>query len=283
MRGAYSVLMPLAPWEPTWVVAASLASIRQQSLPAVAVVISCDGAPPDALAEVIRRCDLPVELVEGPGQEGAGPVLARGLKACPTELVVRADADDLNLPGRCEKLVTYMLDHPNLAALGSVITEFTQNDAQAPLMIKKVRLVPLGPGQVGSYSRWRNPLNHPSVILQRSKIEAVGSYRSRSGFEDYDLWLRLLASGQTIDNLADRLVLARVGPAHQARRRGLSYLLLELRFLAQCWREGLLESWVVLVWLVLRCPLRLLPSQAYGTFTNHCLRQQGLTEEKNEG
>ena len=278
MRGAYSVLMPLAPWEPAWVVAAALASLRQQSLPAMAVVISCDGAPPDALAEVIRRCDLPLRLVEGPGQEGAGPVLARGLKACPTELVVRADADDLCLPERCETLVRCMLDRPDLAVLGSVIAEFTQTDAQAPLVVQGERMVPLGPKHLRNFSRWRNPLNHPSVVFRRSRIEAVGGYRSRSGFEDYDLWLRLLAAGHNLDNLADPLVWARVGSAHRARRRGLSYLVLELRFLAQSWREGLVETWVALLWLVLRCPLRLLPTQAYGFLTNRWLRRQGFTE-----
>jgi len=104
----YSVLMPLAPWEPPSQVAVALQSLLDQSMPPEQVVVSCDGAPPETLAAVLGATSLPLELVVGPGGEGVGPVLARGLHACTQELVVRADADDLSLPERCEIQVAAM-------------------------------------------------------------------------------------------------------------------------------------------------------------------------------
>jgi GT2 family glycosyltransferase len=39
------------------------------------------------------------------------------------------------------------------------------------------------------------PLCHPSTMIRRSAFEAVGGYRKGDFPEDYDLWLRLSASG----------------------------------------------------------------------------------------
>ena len=273
MSGAYCVLMPLAPWEPAWVVAASLASLEQQSLLPVALVISCDGPPPEPLRAVLKRCKLPLVMAQGPGGEGAGPVLQRGLEVCPTDLVVRADADDLNLPGRCERLVNVMEQRPDLAALGSWIGEFVQTQPEAPLQHLRERRVPSGADALQRFSRWRNPLNHPSTILRREQITAAGGYRAMTSFEDYDLWLRLLAQGQRLDNLAETLVLARVDPAHRRRRHGRSYLAAELRFVTICLREQLLAPWVALLWLLLRCPTRLLPQGLLAGLIQHRLRQ----------
>jgi cellulose synthase/poly-beta-1,6-N-acetylglucosamine synthase-like glycosyltransferase len=40
-----------------------------------------------------------------------------------------------------------------------------------------------------------SPLAHPSVLIRRTALEAVGGYRVFDGPEDYDLWLRMAAAG----------------------------------------------------------------------------------------
>ena len=117
---SYSVLMPLAPWEPAGQVAAALESLARQSLPCSQVVVSCDGPPPPALQSVLLASGLPLTQVVGPGGEGVGPVLSRGLVACREDLVVRADADDLSLPERCAVQVEAMQARPQLVALNKI-------------------------------------------------------------------------------------------------------------------------------------------------------------------
>jgi hypothetical protein len=234
----YSVLMPLAPWEPPAQVAAALGSLAQQTLPCSQVVVSCDGPPPAELAGVLAASGLPLEQVVGPGGEGVGLVLARGLLACSQELVIRADADDLSIPERCAIQVAVMGSRPNLVAMSSPILEFI-GDPQVPC---STRPVPVGPAALRRRSRWRNPINHPAVILRRKPVLAAGGYRHCPGFEDYDLWLRLLQAGALLDNLPQPLVLARVGVDHLARRRGLAYVAKEWRFLLACGRQRTL-SW----------------------------------------
>ena len=275
---AYSVLMPLAPWEPPEQVAMALASLRSQTLPPAEVVVSCDGAPPGALMDILAAEPLPLELLIGPGSEGVGPVLARGLAHCRFELVVRADADDISLPERCATQVMWMSQHPELSAMGCTIAEFVDNPKQ-PI---SRRGVPTDGPSIARMAQSRNPLNHPSVILRRSAVLAVGSYRSVAGFEDYDLWLRLLAAHgcQSLANLSPSLVSARVGAAHLRRRHGLRYALAEAKFFYSCGRQGLLPWWSVGRAVLMRFPLRLLPSRllaiAVKSFTRQHIRQVSL-------
>jgi hypothetical protein len=264
----YSVLMPLAPWEPPSQVAAALQSLIDQSMPPEQVVVSCDGAPPEALAAVLDATSLPLELVVGPGGEGVGPVLARGLQVCTQELVVRADADDLSLPERCEIQVAAMEANPFLVVLSTPILEFIHSP-QAPCGL---RAVPSSTALLQRHSRWSNPLNHPAVILRRQEVLAAGNYRDCPGFEDYELWLRLLHQGALLDNLNQPLVLARVGDDHLARRRGATYVRKEWRFLVGCGRAGTLSWPRVALLLILRTPIRLLPAALQKRLTQRMLR-----------
>lgn len=269
--------MPLAPWEAPAVLRLALASLEAQTLLPDRLVVSCDGSPPGDLLAVLQHTHLPLKIVLGPGGEGVGPVLARGLAICRRELVVRADADDLSLPHRCEQQVAWMDRHPEVVALGSVIDEFVdatggQAIAVSPhasihaliscLQVVSKRPVPIGAQALQRWAMSRNPLNHPSVVLRRKPVLAAGSYRSRPGFEDYDLWLRLLAAygPEAIANLPESLVLARVGREHLGRRHGFRYAAAEVQFFLGCGREGILPWRHVLAALLVRLPLRLLPS-----------------------
>jgi hypothetical protein len=272
----YSVLMPLAPWEPVNQVIAALESLRQQTLPASQVVVSCDGPPPRSLAAALAAADLPLAMVEGPGGEGVGPVLTRGLHRCTEALVVRADADDLSLPDRCAVQVAAMTARPDLVALSTPLLEFIES----PHFPCTLRDVPVGAAALWRRSRWRNPINHPAVILRRKQVLAIGGYRDCPGFEDYDLWLRLLHQGAQLDNIQQPLVLARVGADHLARRRGPTYVVREWRFLLACAGEGILGWPRVLLLISLRTPVRLIPSAWQQWITARFLRMRATIAVK---
>lgn len=254
----YEVLMPLAPWEEPSVLAQALDTLVQQQPPAQRLVLSVDGLlPPELRAVVERHWSLPVELLSGPGSEGVGLVLARGLAACRCELILRADADDLSLTDRAARQLRWMIEHPAVVAASGWIDEFEGT----PENVVGRRVVPTGKS-VQSWALWRNPINHPAVVLRRSAIVNVGGYRDQPGFEDYDLWLRLLHhfGPDSVDNTPEVIVHARVGSAHLMRRRGFSYLKAEVRFLWRCGEESLFKWHHVLTLIAIRSPWRLLPS-----------------------
>jgi glycosyltransferase involved in cell wall biosynthesis len=264
--------MPVAPWEPPAQVEAALKSLENQSLLASEVVVSCDGEPPAALVAVFGSTCLPIKLLVGPGGEGVGPALARGLKQCTEKLVLRADADDLSMPGRCALQVAAMIARPELVALSTPVLEFIDN----PLDPVSERAVPVGTAAIRRHSFWRNPLNHPAVILRRDDVLTAGSYRDCPGFEDYELWLRLLRQGCVLGNLDKPLVRVRIGPDHLARRNGLAYMAMELRFLVGCGHSGSLSWPRVALMAMLRIPVRLLPASYQGLIMRNLLRRSRL-------
>ena len=274
MSWAYEVLMPLAPWECPEIVRQAIASLHSQTFPPRRLVISCDGEPGSELRQVIdpliEKSRIRHVLLVGPGQEGVGPVLARGLLECETELVMRADADDISRPDRAEWQLEAMVHRPDLAVLSGQIHEFVDQPDQ-PL---RARTVPVGVDPIARYIVWRNPMNHPAVMLRRSHILAAGNYMNCPGFEDYYLWLRLHRRGAFLDNLAIPLVQARIGTAHLARRRGLGYAWHEAQFFMLCGRKGLLPWYRVAVLMLMRCPTRLLPVTLIRRLIDGLLRSQ---------
>lgn len=255
----YEVLMPLAPWEQPQVLAAALASVACQRPAPERLILSVDGALPETLASEVRQLELPMVVVVGPGGEGVGRVLARGLAVCRCELILRADADDISCPHRAQRQLAWMTAHPEVVAGSAWIGEFFEEPSQ----LAGYRRVPVNAG-VGSWASWRNPLNHPAVVFCRSAVLSVGGYRHQPGFEDYDLWLRLLRryGPSALNNLPEVLVLARVGPAHLARRRGIHYAAYELRFLWRSAQEGQLGWSQALLLGCMRLPWRLMPARA---------------------
>lgn len=122
--------------------------------------------------------------------------LARG------ELVARMDADDVALPERLGRQVEYLRAHPDVICVGTA-----------------VQLI----DEAGRFLRDRHPgldheaiqeralagdcaLNHPSVMMRRAALEAVGGYHVEfMPAEDLDLWLRLGEIGR-LTNLPDVLM-----------------------------------------------------------------------------
>lgn len=271
----YEVLMPLAPWEEPIVLASALVSLEIQTLQPDRLIVSCDGTPPPSLRAVLEQTSLPLTCVVGPGKEGVGPVLSRGLNHCKRELIVRADSDDISKRNRCAIQVAWMIDNPHVIVLGSYIDEFIDSsfckagkiisETDASNLVVSQRNVPTESDQIRRCSMLRNPLNHPSVILRRSHIMKLGSYYSKPGFEDYDLWLRIFSfyGESALANLPDSLVLARVGDNHLARRHGWKYLKSETKFFLACGCEKLIPWHRVIFALAVRLPLRVLPRKIF--------------------
>ncbi len=109
-------------------------------------------------------------------------------------------------------------------------------------------------------ARLRAPVNHPTVVLRRSHVLAVGGYSGFVGIEDYFLWGKLLAAGRSLDNLPDVLVKMRAGAALGRRRGGWRYLRVEAALFRRFVQIGFLTPGQAVVGLAMRLPLRVVPA-----------------------
>ena len=175
---------------------------------------------------------VPVRFVPLPENVGLARALEAGLAACSHEVVARADADDVSLPQRFERQIPLVAD--GLDLLGSAITEF-ESDESLPGV---TRTLPTAASEIAEMARFRDPFNHPSVVYRRSAVAAAGGYEHLDKMEDYWLFARMVAAGARVANLAQPLVLYRVGAGAYGRRGGGGMLASELRLQWRFLRAG---------------------------------------------
>jgi hypothetical protein len=222
-----SLLLPV--WgrdRPDFLNAAFRSTVVDQTRPPDHVVVVRDGPVTPALAECIARLadesPVPVDVLELDRNVGLGPALDAGLEACKYDVVARMDADDLSLPHR------FAVQMPIIEAgadlVGSGLLEFGEG---ADDVVGR-RIPPTAPDVIRARSRFADPFNHPTVVYRRELVRAVGGYGDFALMEDYLLWAKMIIVGARVANVAEPLVLYRVGAGAYRRRGGLAQLRTEL-------------------------------------------------------
>jgi glycosyltransferase involved in cell wall biosynthesis len=256
----FSVLLPVYSRDrPDFLTRAFVSATAEQTLPPDEVVVVVDGPVGSRLRSVIDGLSATsaskVILVELPENRGLARALDVGLDHCTHEIVARADADDVNLCGRFAAQVP--LVRSGIDLLGSAIVEFTENEAEWGA----VRTPPLDSNSIVSYARFHDPFNHPSVVCRKSAVAAAGGYRALDLLEDYWLFARMIANGAVVGNVAEPLVLYRIGAGSYARRGGMRLLRSELALQNQLRREGFTSSTQYARNVALRGGYRLVPER----------------------
>ncbi len=167
----------------------------------------------DELAARDRR----VRLLRSPG-EGIARALSRALAAADAELIARMDADDVARPDRLLRQVAALDADPGLAAVGARVRLFPRGLIRPGMARYRAWLDELvTPALVARDLFVEAPLVHPTAVVRREPLEAVGGWRDGDFPEDYDLWLRLAARGGRLTNLPERLLAWRESPGRLTR------------------------------------------------------------------
>jgi glycosyltransferase involved in cell wall biosynthesis len=165
---------------------------------------------------------------------GIAKALNIGLSLVKTEWVIRADADDYNLPNRFEELVK--LINGNVDIIGSAIEEVDINGRQIATKIS-----PLDHQQILNYAKYRNPFNHMTVAFRVCLALKCGGYPDIYLKEDYALWVLMIKNGAYTMNTSQVLVHATTGADMYKRRGGLRYANAEIdlqKHLIKCGVKG---------------------------------------------
>jgi len=187
---------------------------------------------------------------------GLGQALNEGLKHCSNNWIARMDTDDIAMPDRFEKQSCYLKNHPEIDVLGSWISEFDDS----PQNTSGERTLPGTHHDIVQYAKYRNPINHMTVMFRKKAVKAVGGYLPMRGFEDYWLWIRMLKEGYVFANIEGVLVYARTGDSMLERRRGWRYIKDEINFEKNGWALGFFSFYDLLRNIIIRFVARLLPS-----------------------
>jgi glycosyltransferase involved in cell wall biosynthesis len=216
---AISVLMPV--YNAERYVAEAVESILAQTFRDFEFLIIDDGSTDRSLS-ILRRYaerDPRISLVSRPNT-GYLIALNEMLAMARGEFIARMDADDIALPERFERQLSYLTDHPDCVMIGSRVLVIDPDGSPLTVLGEALTHEEIDSSLMAAHGQM---VYHPSVISRRATLFEVGPYRQEyyTG-EDLDLFLRLAEVGR-IANLAEPLLkyrehAAKVGCVHAAKQ-----------------------------------------------------------------
>ena len=229
-----------------------------QDLPPTSVVVVQDGPVPRGIAawlEEISASDA-VSVVRLEHNRGLAAALNAGLAQVPTEIVARADADDICLPERFALQIP--LIESGFDLVGSAIAEFSDDPAHPGT----VRSVLTTQAEIEQQARLESPFHHPSVVFRKQAVLDVGGYPELRQMEDYLLWAKMLGNGARVANIDQVLVHYRVGAGAFQRRGGKILAQSESRLQKEFLATGFINHWQYARNWILRGPVyRYMPAR----------------------
>jgi len=216
---AFSLLLPVyAGDRPEYFTKAFHSSVSQQTVPPSQVVVIQDGPVGSDLSDAIRAAvdasPVPVDWVVLPSNVGLAVALDTGLSHCAHDVVARIDADDISLPERFARQLPVLEAGYDLVGTG--MFEFEEDVG----VIVGKRTPRVGSATIARYARFHDPFSHPTVMYRKSAVSKAGGYQPLGQMEDYWLFARMIANDARVENIAEPLVMYRVGAGAYARRGG---------------------------------------------------------------
>ena len=203
-----SVLMPV--YNGQAFLQSSIESILEQDYSDFELLAIDDGSSDDSV-KILESyaCEDPrIRIIRQEKNCGIVATLNHGLEIAKAEYIARMDADDIALPKRLGQQIRYFERNPNVAVVGTgvnFIDKFGRKICAGPKY-------PTHNNDIKPYLFRDCCLFHPSVMVRKSVIKALGGYRNTFRHaEDYDLWFRV-SEKYDISNISDILMLYRIHP-----------------------------------------------------------------------
>jgi GT2 family glycosyltransferase len=167
-----------------------------------------------SLVEAAAQRDTRVRLL-CPEVRGLPAVLNVGIREAQGRYVARMDGDDIAMPQRFVLQLAALEQDPRLLVVGSAVEQI--DSLGRPL---ETAWYPGNPATIRTIlASGRCCLCHPSTMIRRDALVAVGGYRTSVPLtEDFDLWLRLARLGD-LRNLGWRLLRYRLHSGSVAFQR----------------------------------------------------------------
>jgi amylovoran biosynthesis glycosyltransferase AmsE len=224
MLPAIDVLMAIHAGTDCLMLERSLDSLTAQEGVTLRLIIVFDGEVGADVSAVVeaRKNVIEIVVLRHETNQGLARSLNLGLREVRSAYLLRADDDDIQLPGRALAQLRFMQGNPHLAASGTNVIKINDEGHQIGM-----RTVPTDLNRIRALAKYRVPINHPSAIIKTEALRAVGGYPEFRKSQDYALWCKFLVSGYTLANQETPLVKMYVGNQIGARR-GWSFLKREL-------------------------------------------------------
>jgi glycosyltransferase involved in cell wall biosynthesis len=190
---------------------AAIESILSQSFRDFEFVI-IDSGSTDGSAEIMRRYDDPRIVFCREKRSPMAATLNKGVSIARGEYIGRMDADDISLPLRLEKEVSFLDAHPDVGIVGSWAANITE-DGEDLCVIE----MPADDTAARTLLQSDSPFFHGAVMFRKSIFSRCGGYPTDITIEDWVLWHRFAAHSR-LANIPEVLYKYRMRPSGAAAR-----------------------------------------------------------------
>jgi glycosyltransferase involved in cell wall biosynthesis len=271
----YSVLMSVYRKEKPEYLKESIISMLNQTIKPDEIVLVKDGPLTSELDSVLEKfiSNPLIKVVSLDNNVGLGKALFIGLQECKNELIARMDTDDISINNRCEKQLELFYKNDSLSVVGTAVAEFI-GDSNNVIAYKDVKTTHK---DIIYSMKFRNPMNHPSVMFKKSAVLKAGSYKHWHLNEDYYLWLRMVQFGFIFQNINEPLVKMRITNETYLRRGGWKYFVTQKKLFDYMLKSNLINVFEYFYNTIIRFGMRvLLPNRMRKLLYLKLLRRKGV-------
>lgn len=185
---------------------AAVDSVLAQTHTDFEFIIIDDASQDETPALLAQLTDPRIRVITNGRNLGIAASLNHALSVATGRYIARMDADDLCMPERFARQVAFLDQHPNVGVVGTGAEVIDETGASRgnthPLVLTD--------GAIRWLNFFGNPFIHPTVMMRRDVLVAVGGYDTAFvSAQDRDLWDRLLGITQGA-NLPDILLKQRI-------------------------------------------------------------------------
>lgn len=203
----------------------SLKSILNQTYSDFELIICDDGSTNDCIkwAKEIVNNDKRVVFIKNKSNRGLAYTLNHCLEVAKGKYIARMDDDDISHLDRFEKQMKYLKEN-NVDLVSNNINVFDENGIyntlKYPEHITKKDFL------------FNSPIVHPSIMAKKTAFTSVNGYRDIKKtvrVEDYDIFMRMFASGIKMDVIQETLLDYRDDRENTKRRKKYKYRINEFK------------------------------------------------------
>lgn len=184
-------------------IGAAIKSILIQTYPHFEFIIIDDGST-DSTGEIIKSFNDERIIYKKIENVIFSKALNVGISVAKYDLIARMDGDDIALPERFEKQISFLKNNPDVKILSSAYAFFIGDS------VTQIYHPFQEDSEIKRKLNYQNPLTHPGIMFNKAHAAKYNFYNeSLDCFEDVDLWQRMRADTK-FKNLDEVLILRRL-------------------------------------------------------------------------
>lgn len=162
----------------------ALDSILQQTFTNFELIILNDGSTDSTEDIILSYEDSRIVYVKNQENLGLIGTLNKGISLAKGKYIARMDADDIALPKRLSKQISFLEANTQYGVVGA----FAQI-----IDSKEIYKVPITNEAIKAFLYIDSPFIHPSVVIRKDLLSSNLYDHQYHRIEDYELWVRLSA------------------------------------------------------------------------------------------